>query len=191
MSPGSDWSCHYCQEEGHWKAECPLLRARHGGAKLHGSQVRPTALAAPVRLSAGLTAQTEPLTSTFTCVGDRKVTFDPFISEGWVSLAGNEQRVPVKRLRDTGTSESFILESVLPFSTKSHTGDLLARGIGINTLSVPLHKITLHCDLVMWRLECGQLCRSRASPLSWATTWPADTSGWMSRLLWWLLMHLP
>ena len=38
---GSD--CHYCQEPGHWKNECPVLRGRGRGP----SNIRPAALAAP------------------------------------------------------------------------------------------------------------------------------------------------
>ncbi len=43
---------------------------------------------------------------------------------------------------------SFILESVLPFSSQSHTGEsVLIRGIGQNVLSVPLHKVRLQSAL--------------------------------------------
>ncbi len=51
--------------------------------------------------------------------------------------------------RDTGASESFILESVLPFSQETDTGNrVLIRGIGLQTLSVPLHNVFLQSDLV-------------------------------------------
>lgn len=64
-------------------------------------------------------------------------------------LWGNdENEVPVKILRDTGSMDSFILESVLPFSSKSHTGEsVLIKGIGLNILSVPLHKVRLQSEL--------------------------------------------
>ncbi|CAM4713069.1 unnamed protein product [Leuciscus chuanchicus] len=69
---------------------------------------------------------------------------------------GGVEKVAVKILRDTGSSESFILESVLPFSTESHTGSsLLIRGIGLNTLSVPLHKVDLTCELVHGVVDLG------------------------------------
>lgn len=41
--------------------------------------------------------------------------YSMFISDGFVSLLGSEKQIPVKILRDTGASESFILDSVLPF----------------------------------------------------------------------------
>ncbi len=61
-------------------------------------------------------------------------SYSPFITEGRVSLVG-EKEIPVKILRDTGSMDSFILESVLPFSSQSHTGEsVLIRGIGLNVL---------------------------------------------------------
>lgn len=75
--------------------------------------------------------------------------YTPFITDGLVSLVGSSVQVPIKILRDTGASESFILESVLPFSTKTSTGtNVLVRGIGLEVLAVPLHKINLQSDLV-------------------------------------------
>ncbi len=49
------------------------------------------------------------------------LSYSPFITEGCVSLVG-ENKIPVKILRDTGSMDSFILESVLQFSSQSHTG---------------------------------------------------------------------
>lgn len=73
----------------------------------------------------------------------------PFVTDGLVSLVGSSIQVPVKILRDTGASESFILESVLPFSTDSSTGNnVLVRGIGLQVVSVPWHRINLQSDLV-------------------------------------------
>lgn len=48
--------------------------------------------------------------------------YGPFITNGFVSLVGSPQKVPVKILRDTEALESFILESVLPFSQESSVG---------------------------------------------------------------------
>lgn len=38
--------------------------------------------------------------------------FSPFLTEGYVSLVGSNEEVPVKILRDTGAMDSFILESI-------------------------------------------------------------------------------
>lgn len=64
--------------------------------------------------------------------------------------------IPIKILCDTGAVDSFILESILPFSSQSETGDsVLVRGIGLNTLTLPLHKVKLHPDLVTGEVVVG------------------------------------
>lgn len=63
--------------------------------------------------------------------------FESLMSDGLVSLPGSDHKVAVKILRDTGSSE------------------LLICGIGLNTLSVPLHNVTLTCDLVQGDVELG------------------------------------
>lgn len=74
--------------------------------------------------------------------------FSAFISDGVVSLSG-EPQVSIKILRDTGALDSFILESVLPFSAQSDTGScVLIRGMGLVPFSSPLHKVRLTCGLV-------------------------------------------
>ena len=66
--------------------------------------------------------------------------YAPPISSGFVSLKDGDDLIPVKILRDTGASESFILESVLPFSSTSSSGrSLLVRGIDLTAFEVPLH----------------------------------------------------
>lgn len=81
--------------------------------------------------------------------------FSPFVSDGFVSLPKSE-RVPVKILRDTGASASFILGSVLPFSNETFTGDsLLICGIGLTKMSVPLHRVLLFSDLIQGEVELG------------------------------------
>ncbi|XP_055721489.1 uncharacterized protein LOC129813225 [Salvelinus fontinalis] len=140
--------CHYCQGSGHWKNECPLLRSKGAYAKS-----KPTALAAPVLhqfIHDSLPQVQEHV----------KVHIDPdylpFITEGFVSMLGSKELVPVKILRDTGASESFVLESVLPFSAETDSGNsVLIRGIGLNTLSVPLHKMMLDCGLVKGEVVVG------------------------------------
>ena len=71
-------------------------------------------------------------------------------------MVGTKEKVPVRILRDTGATESFILASVLPFSFQTYTGNnVLLRGIGLNVLSVPLHKVVLMSDLVVGEVELG------------------------------------
>lgn len=132
--------CNYCHELGHWKLECPLLR---GWKQLAGNgQMRPAAMAASsfvpqvemksdaghVRMDAGLE------------------TFLPFVKDGCVRLAGGDKDVHIRTLRDTAAHDSYIQESVLPFSNRTDTGDKIhMRGMGMTVLPVPVHTMYLDC----------------------------------------------
>lgn len=62
-----------------------------------------------------------------------------FVSDGFASLVGSETRMPVKILRDSGALDSFILDSVLPFSSETETGfSVDVRGMGL-TVFAPQH----------------------------------------------------
>lgn len=83
-------------------------------------------------------------------------TFNPFVTEGYVGLLGSAEKVPVKILQDTGSSESFVLESILPFSSNSYTGDnVLILGICMDVMSVPPHQLFLQSDLLQGEVEVG------------------------------------
>lgn len=82
--------------------------------------------------------------------------FAPFVMDGFVSLPGNSSKVPVRMLRDTAASQSFILEGVLPFSDESAVGsDVPVVGFGMKDIGVPLHKIFLESDLVSGEVTVG------------------------------------
>ncbi|XP_062382811.1 uncharacterized protein LOC134070456 isoform X1 [Sardina pilchardus] len=160
--------CHYCSEQGHWKNECPVLKER--GQRRNPSMARPVALAVsgvrarPENIHTGMRPNPEVgvVSSNFSAdslVGASQYSvsdvikadvndYSPFITDGFVSLVGRSAKVPVKILRDTGASESFLLESVLPFSSDSTTGNVLVKGIGLQVVTVPLHRIELQSDLV-------------------------------------------
>lgn len=93
----------------HWKHECPLLKGKVTASKVKfksSSSVKPVALT--------VSAPTLVYVQTTCLLHDS--TFTSFITEGFVYVdAINE--VPVKILRDTGSSETFVLESLLPFSS--------------------------------------------------------------------------
>lgn len=72
-----------------------------------------------------------------------------------MSLLDGIDKVPIRILRDTGSSESFILESILPFSAASSAEkNVLIRGIGLQT-SVPLHRVHLKSELVEGEVTTG------------------------------------
>ena len=47
--------------------------------------------------------------------------FKPFVSDGFVSLVSSSSQVPIKILRDTGATQSLLLEGVLPLSVSTST----------------------------------------------------------------------
>ena len=71
--------------------------------------------------------------------------------EGSVSLdSDNDDPKPVKIMRDTCGAQSMILDRSLPtcrYSEVSATGEKgMIQGIGMDVVSVPLHKINLKSD---------------------------------------------
>ena len=143
---GNEQVCRYCLEKGHWKVNCPVLKSK---AKLCYPPAKPTALA--------VSAPTLDIRAgSFAAPNQNGPNYYPFISDGFVSLIGSAEKIPVKILRDTGASESFILESLLPFSSKSSTGkSRLVRGIDLRTFEVPLHRVFLFSELVQGEVELG------------------------------------
>ncbi|KAL2087168.1 hypothetical protein ACEWY4_018227 [Coilia grayii] len=123
-----DDQCRYCNERGHWKKECPLLQGKGRGR---------TAPAKPVGV-----ASSKPVRA-----ASAKGVGMP-LEDASVSKL-EEVGQPVKILRDTGASESFIKQHVLPVNEQSDTHScVLIGGIGMHTFSVPLHKFNLESDLV-------------------------------------------
>ena len=49
--------------------------------------------------------------------------FKPFVSEGFVSLESSSSQVTIKILRDTGATQSLLLEGVLPLGVSTSTGE--------------------------------------------------------------------
>ena len=55
--------------------------------------------------------------------------------------------IPIKILRDTGASQSFILADTLLFSEKTSSGtSVLIQGVDCGFVNVPLHNIYLSSD---------------------------------------------
>lgn len=129
-SGGSD-ACHHCHGVGHWKDKCPLLKNKsRGSPAMLCVEELGQKLVVPVQSSG--------------CSG-----FEPFIMSARVSLVGRSDSVQIKVLRDTGAKHSFIVESVLPFSSESQAGDFIVmRGMELGYVSVPRHHVALECDLV-------------------------------------------
>ena len=81
---------------------------------------------------------------------DYMENYKPFISEGVVSLVGDENSSQkVKILRDTGATQSIMLDSVLPLTENSFTGaNVLISGVETGVLEVPLHEVNIKSSLI-------------------------------------------
>ena len=88
---------------------------------------------------------------------DRTVDeYTPFVSKGFIHAPGFDNITPITILRDTGANQSILLESRLPRSAQTSTGtSVLIQGVELETMSIPLHKITLNCDIVSGPVTVG------------------------------------
>ena len=78
--------CNYCCEAGHWKSDCPVLRAR----KLHVG-------GGPVNSAAGLgdVGVWQGGHMEFGVTGSPPESYLPFIRDGFVTQVGSDTKVPV------------------------------------------------------------------------------------------------
>ena len=108
-------------------------------------------------------------------------SYEPFSFEGMVSLTGHEEdNVPVKMLRDTGSVQSFILSSALPFSEETYCGsDVLVQGIELGHLKVPLHSVYIK-SFGFWVFQSGcssAAAHGRVQPSNWKRfSWRKNSS---------------
>ena len=117
-------TCHYCKRKEHIMSECWALDKKEKSKKTN--------------LPIGL-AKNDVEKNTITMGQSDK--FKPFISQGLISLIGEEDSAkPISILRDTGASQSLMLKDVLPLSQHSFTGNnVLIQGVELGVISVPLH----------------------------------------------------
>ena len=88
---------------------------------------------------------------------DYMENYKPFISSGVVSLVGDENSSQkVKILRDTGATQSLMLDSVLPLTENSFTGaNVLISGVEMGVLEVPLHEVNIKSSLINGNIVIG------------------------------------
>ena len=88
---------------------------------------------------------------------DYMENYKPFISEGVVSLVGDENSSQkVKILRDTGATQSIMLDSVLPLTENSFTvANVLISGVEMGYLEVPLHEVNIKSSLINGNIVIG------------------------------------
>ena len=88
---------------------------------------------------------------------DYMENYKPFISEGVVSLVGDENSSQkVKILRDTGATQSLMLDNVLPLTENSFSGaNVLISGVEMGILEVPLHEVNIKSSLINGNIVIG------------------------------------
>ncbi len=76
-------------------------------------------------------------------------SYEPFLMEGVISFTGKStDQVKVKMLCDTGTTQYFVVASVLPFSEQTSCGsNVLVQGIEMGLVKVPQHQVHLQSKL--------------------------------------------
>ncbi len=79
---------------------------------------------------------------------------------GFVSLSGKEEdRREISILQDTGAMVSIMVSDILPFSDGSYCGsNVFVRGIEMQIVPVPLHRVHLDCTLVSRFVRGGVRC---------------------------------
>ena len=141
--------CHYCKKPGHVMSDCWLLKKRRE------KEATPNAF-----VSSKSNWRSNPNRAESSIGLDKseiiREEFKPFVSEGFVSLESSSSQVPIKILRDTGATQSLLLEGVLPLSISTSTGEsVIAQGIEGGCVNVPLHKVNLVSDLVTGSVVVG------------------------------------
>ncbi|XP_059810752.1 uncharacterized protein LOC132383599 isoform X1 [Hypanus sabinus] len=141
-------TCNYCKKSGHVIANCFKLKKKEKEA-VPDACVQHTE--APVKLQ-GLINTNEALLES----DQVRKGYDHFVTEGFVSLKEGSTLVPIKILRDTGASQSLMLDSVLKFNEESDTGEVnYIRGVGSDFMPVHLHKVNLKSGLVTGFVKVG------------------------------------
>jgi hypothetical protein len=140
-----DVQCFFCRKLGHYKSECFALK------KLQ--QTKSVGLVSSARL---------PVFDLIKCINHTSKVkveekFMPFVSEGKVSVNGNKGNTkPIRILRDTGSTQSLMLEQNLIEGESSATGEyIIIKGIEGIPKTVPLHKLYIESGLVTGEVEIG------------------------------------
>ncbi len=128
-----DRECFYCHKFGHLIADCSVLKRKQQSS---------------VTKSVGFVKAVE--VDNTERGGRLDPSYEPFLMEGLISFTGKStDQVKVKMLRDTGTTQSFVVAGVLPFSEHTFCGssNVLVQGIEMGLVKVPLHQVHVHSKL--------------------------------------------
>ncbi|VDH99820.1 Hypothetical predicted protein, partial [Mytilus galloprovincialis] len=134
--------CAYCKKIGHLMADCFRLQKKNE----RDNKPKSSACTTPYISSTLECPASQAFKSSF-C--DYMEEYKPFMSDGFISIVDDTTLQPIKILRDTGASQSLLLEGVLPLSEKTSVGaSVLLQGVELGCIDVPLHRIYLKSDLI-------------------------------------------
>ena len=154
--------CNYCKRRGHLRSECFYLIGNQP-ATHDVQQPSPSGHIVPMRLvSDPHSAAIIPCeTGLATSNSDRIMEmFEPFIQNGFVSLSDDfSEAKPIRILRDTGSAQSILLQSTLPLSDSTYSGDnVLLKGVDTSLRSypsAPLHQVYISSSHVNGPVTVG------------------------------------
>ena len=101
--------CNYCKRRGHVLSECWALEKKKANNPVMTVIREKQPL--PAKHRSQLKDQVKP--------GMSLEEEHPFVSEGFVSLTEEDEKIPIKILRDIGASQSLMIQSMLPLSDQT------------------------------------------------------------------------
>ena len=136
-------SCAYCKKPGHHISQC---------RKKAWNESHPL----------GFISENKTDSDTFntfdTIKSRNKVmeTYKPYLSEGSCSVDSTSKPIPIQILRDTGASQTLILEGTLPLSEKTAIGEsALLEVVQMGAFNAPLHQINLKSKFISGPVTVG------------------------------------
>ena len=154
--------CNYCKRRGHLRSECFYLIGNQPSTH-DVQQPSPSGHIVPMQLvSDPHSAAIIPCeTGLATSNSDRIMEmFEPFIQNGFVSLSDDfSDAKPIRILRDTGSAQCILLQSTLPLSDSTYSGDnVLLKGVDTSLgscPSAPLHQVYISSSHVNGPVTVG------------------------------------
>ena len=154
--------CNYCKRRGHLRSECFYLIGNQPSTH-NVQQPSPSGHIVPMQLvSDPYSAAIIPCeTGLATSNSDHTMEmFEPFIQNGFVSLSDDfSEAKPICILRDTGSAQSLLLQSTLPLSDSTYSGDnVLLKGVDTSLgsyPSAPLHQVYISSSHVNGPVTVG------------------------------------
>ena len=139
--------CSYCKKPGHVLSQCVKLKNKNEFT----NPKHPVGLISDKNISVPEEQEILP------CSNKIMDNYKPYLSQGSVSIDDNlTNSSPITILRDTGASQTLLLEGVLPLSDKTFTGKyVLLQVVQLGTFNVPLHRVYLQSKFISGMVTLG------------------------------------